>query len=79
MTSPTPQPTVDKSGGFQHETNTFTSLNDAFRFLQPKRIKTSLSSPPLAKDVGEAEIVLDKTALRIYTKVDGNLKYWSLT
>jgi hypothetical protein len=74
-----PQPTVSKSGGFQTESGIFTNFNDLYRFFQPKRIKTSLSSPPLAKDVGECELVLDKTALRIYTKVDGSLRYWSLT
>lgn len=74
-----PQPTVSKQGGFQNESGIFNGINDLFRFFQPKRIKTSLSSPPLAKDVGECEIVLDKTALRIYTKVDGTLRYWSLT
>lgn len=79
MSSPIPQPVIPKSGGYEKEENTFSSLTDAFRFLQPKQFKASLSSPPLAKDVNELELVIDKTALRIYTKVNGSLRYWSLT
>jgi hypothetical protein len=44
-----------------------------------KKLRASLSSPPLAKDVGELELILDKSALRVYTKVDGTLRYWGLT
>jgi len=79
MSSVLPQPTVQKPGGYQSESNIFNSINDLFRYFQPKRVKTSLSSPPLAKDVGECELVIDKTALRLYTKIDGSLRYWSLT
>jgi hypothetical protein len=79
MSSPTPQPVIPKSGTYNQEANTFSSVTDLYRFFQTKQFKASLSSPPLAKDVNELEFVVDKSALRVYTKIDGTLRHWSLT
>lgn len=79
MSSPKPQPVVPKSGGYARESNTFSSFNDLFRFFATKSMRPSLTSPPLAHQVGELEAVLDKTLLRIYYKVDGVLRYVQLT
>lgn len=49
------------------------------RFFATKKLRASLTSPPLAKDVGELEFVFDKTALRLYTKVDNTLRYVTFT
>lgn len=74
-----PQPTVSKSGGFETESAIFTNFNDLYRFFQPKRIKTSLASPPLTKDIGELELVFDKTTLKLWTKVDGVARFVQFT
>lgn len=79
MSSPTPQPTVSKSGGFQTESGIFTNFNDLFRFFQPKRIKTSLSSPPLLKDLAEMEITYDKTTNKLWIRVDGVARFVQFT
>jgi hypothetical protein len=42
-------------------------------------IRPSLSSPPVARDVQEFTFVFDKTLLRLYTKIDGTLRYVQFT
>lgn len=80
MTKPSPQPIGPKSGDYGREANTFAAFNDLFRFFATKRLKVSRNSPPVLNvDVSEGELILDKTALRIYTVVDNTLRYWSLT
>jgi hypothetical protein len=75
-----PQPTTNKSGTFQNEGNTFTSMSDLFRFFAPKKMRFSKNSPPvLNKDVTEGEFVFDKTALRLYTVADNTLRYVQFT
>ena len=75
-----PQPTVPKSGSFQQEANTFSSMGDLFRFFAPKKVRFSKNSPPvLNKDVSEGEFVFDKTALRLYTVADQTLRYVQFT
>jgi len=75
-----PQPTIPKSGGFQQESNTFSSINDLFRFFAPKKVRFSKVSPPvLNKDITEGEMIIDKTALRVYFVVDQTLRYVALT
>ena len=80
MTAALPQPIGPKSGDFTREANTFSSINDLFRFFQTKRIKISKNSPPvLNKDITEGELVWDRTALRLYTVSDGALRYVAFT
>lgn len=72
------QPTL-KSANYDDELSSFTDLNNILKNFMTKKLRSSLSSPPLAKDVGELEIVIDKTLRRVYTKIDGILRYVSLT
>lgn len=55
------------------------NYQNLMRFFATKKLRASLTSPPLAKDVGELEFVFDKTALRLYTKVDNTLRYVTFT
>lgn len=79
MSSPKPQPVVPKSGGYARESNTFSSFNDLYRFFATKSLRASLTSPPLAHQVGELEFIWDKTLNRLYTKSDGTLRYVQFT
>jgi hypothetical protein len=74
MSSPNPKPLPQKST-FEDEVNKVTSFNDAYRFLQPKKIKVSKNSPPHINDVDELEHVFDKTTKKLWTKIDGALVY----
>ena len=80
MTSPIPKPVAPKSSTFTDQVATATSFSDLQRFFQPIILRISKNSPPILNvDVSEGQILLDKTALRIYTVVDNTLRYWSLT
>lgn len=79
MTSPIPVQPYTKAGNYDKEVSVQTDISSLTRFFATKKLRASLSSPPLAKDVGELELVIDKTALRVYTKIDGTLRYWGLT
>lgn len=80
MTSPVPQPSIPKSGGFQREANIFSSFNDLFRFFQPRKMKVSKNSPPVLNvDVTEAEFVWDRTLNRLYTVSNNTLRYVQFT
>ena len=80
MSSPIPAPIAPKSSTFTDGVATATSFSDLQRFFQPISLKISKNSPPvLDKDIKEGQLILDKTALRIYTVVDHTLRYWSLT
>lgn len=79
MSSPLPQQPYLKSGSYDLEANTFADINNLLRAFGKTPIRPSLSSPPLAKDVQELTLVYDKTANRIYTKVDGALRYVQFT
>lgn len=80
MTSPIPVNPGNKSTGYTREPNSFSSFGDLYQFYQPKHLKVSRVSPPVVnKDVTEGELILDKTLLRIYTVVDGTLRYFQLT
>lgn len=75
MASPVPvQPTL-KESQYESELSSFGDINNLFKFFMTKQLRSSLSSPPLAKDVEELGLVFDKTLLRVYTKVDGVLKF----
>lgn len=74
MAQPNPvQPSL-KSGGYGDEISSFTDLNNLLRHFATKKLRPSITTPPLAKDVGELEFVFDKTTLKLWTKVDGVLK-----
>jgi hypothetical protein len=80
VTSPIPKPIAPKSSTFTDQVATATSFSDLQRFFQPAILRISKHSPPvLDKDITEGQLLLDKTALRIYTVVDNTLRYWSLT
>jgi hypothetical protein len=79
MVSPDPRQPVLKSALYTDEPSSFTDLNILFKQFMPKKMRPTRTSPPIAGDIGELELYLDKTALRIYTKVNGSLRYLSLT
>lgn len=79
MSLPNPQPIATKTSTQDNEVSIATSISDVNRFFQPRKFRVSKHSPPNTVDVNEMEFVVDKTALRVYTKVNGSLRYWSLT
>ena len=80
MTSPAPQPTVNIAGNYQQESNSFTSINDIYRFFQPRIMTISRQSPPVLNvDVHEGELVWDRTANRLYTVSNQTLRYVQFT
>lgn len=79
MSSPNPISPYGKSGNYIDEVSTSGDINALLRFFASKKLRNSLSSPPLLKDVPEGEMILDKTALRIYVTVDNTLRYFELT
>lgn len=64
-----------KTGLYKDEPGTFADLNAILRNFATKKLRPSRTSPPIANDIGELEFVYDKTAHRLYTKVNGALKY----
>jgi hypothetical protein len=68
------QPSL-KAGSYAQEPNVFSDFNTIIRFMATKKIRKSLTSPPLAKDVPEMELIYDATLNRLYTKNGGVLKY----
>lgn len=79
MSSPTPKQPFGKSAGYDTELSVQTDFNSLLRFFATKKLRYSLSTPPLLKDVPEAEMILDPTAHRIYITVGGVLYYFGLT
>jgi hypothetical protein len=79
MVEPTPIIPTLKEGKYSQEQSISGDLNMFFRNFQGKKLKVSRNSPPLAKEIEELELIIDKTALRIYTKVNNTLRYWGLT
>lgn len=79
MTDPIPQQPYLKTGRYSDEPGAFTDFNSLLRSFATKKLRPALSSPPLAKDVGELEFVYDKSAQRLYTKIDGALRYVAFT
>ena len=79
MTSPVPQPIAMKSSTQNNEVSIATSISDVNRFFQPRIFRTSRNSPPDIVDVDERTLVFDITALRLYTKISGTLRYVQFT
>lgn len=79
MSDPIPQQPYLKTGKYSDEPGAFTDFNSLLRSFATKKLRYSLTTPPLLKDVPEGEMVLDKTLLRIYMTVDGTLRYFALT
>lgn len=77
--TPTPKQPVLKSGNYIDEVSAFGDLNILLKNFMTKKIRASLSSPPLLKDVGELEFVIDRTTLRLYTTINGALRYVQFT
>lgn len=75
----TPKQPSLKEGGYGDETSSFGDFNNLFRFFATKKLRYSITSPPLLKDVPEGEMVADKTLNRIYIRLNGVLKYITLT
>ena len=78
--SATPQPPVLRAGLYD-EPATFGDITAIFRWMVENHIRPALTSPPLAKDVQEFTVVIDKAASppRIYTKLNGSLYYITWT
>lgn len=70
-----PKQPVLKSALYTDEPSSFTDLNILFKQFMPKKMRPTRSTPPIANDIGELELYFDKTALRLYTKVNGSLRY----
>lgn len=79
MSSPNPKSPSLKAGTYDQEASTFGDINNLGRFFATKALRAARTSPPLAKDVQELTMVYDKTLLRIYTKIDGVLRYVQFT
>lgn len=71
MSFPPPQPVIPKAGGFNQEPNTFSSINDLFRFFAPLSLKVSKNSPPGATDLKELQFTFDKTTKKLWIQSDG--------
>lgn len=76
-----PQTPTLRSGVYDNEPATFGDVSAIFKYLIENHVRPSLSSPPLAKDLKEFTIVIDKMASppRIYTKLNGALYYIAWT
>jgi hypothetical protein len=72
------QPTL-KSGQYGDEAGLFTDINALFRSFATRALRPSRTSPPIANDVDELTFVYDKTLNRLYTKVNGSLRYVAFT
>jgi hypothetical protein len=79
MVSPNPKQPVLKAALYSDEPSSFTDLQILFKQFMPKKMRPTRTSPPIANDTGELELYFDKTALRLYTKVDGTLRYVQFT
>lgn len=75
----TPKQPSLKEGGYDQEQSSFGDINNLSRFFATKKLRYSLSSPPIISQVPEGEFILDKTLNRIYIQVNGILKYITLT
>lgn len=75
----TPKQPSLKEGGYGDETSSFGDFSNLARFFATKKLRYSLSSPPLIKDVPEGEMILDKAANRVYMTIDGALCYVEFT
>ena len=79
--SVTPKPPVLRTGVYDDEPATFGDITLIFRYMLQNHVRPALSSPPIARDVDEFTLVMDKTASppRLYTKLDGSLYYLEFT
>lgn len=66
---------VLREGQYSNEGSSFDDFGNVSRFFMPRKLRESRTSPPVAADVPELTLVYDKTANRLYTKVNGALKY----
>lgn len=73
-----PQPPTLRAANYD-EPATFADISGIFRWIVENHMRPSLTSPPLAKDLEEFTFTYDKTLHRLYTKIDGNLKYVAFT
>jgi len=74
-----PKQPVLKSGLYRNESSMFTDMNALFRSFATRTLRPSRTSPPIAADVDELTFVYDKTLNRLYTKVNGTLRYAAFT
>ena len=78
MVEPSPKPPTIRAGQYD-EPATFGDIQAIHRYMVENHVRPSLSSPPLAHQIGELTFVYDKTLNRLYTKVDGSLRYVQFT
>lgn len=71
-----PRQPVLKSALYDNETASFTDLNILFKQFAAKKMRTTRTTPPIANDIGECELYVDKSTKRIYSKIDGVLVYF---
>jgi hypothetical protein len=80
VTEAVPSPIAPKSSTFTDGVATATSFSDLQRFFQPITLRVSKHSPPvLNKDITEGQLLIDRTAGRLYTVINGVLKYLQWT
>lgn len=79
MSLPNPRPIAAKTSNQTNEVATATSISDLQRYFSPLILKVSKNTPPLTVDVKELQWTFDKTALRLYLKVDGVMHYVQFT
>lgn len=79
MSSAIPKSPYLKSATYDKEPDNFGDFGNLARFFATKKLRASLTSPPETRSVGELELVYDKTAQRLYTKIDGTLRYVAFT
>ena len=74
-TTPAPVQPTPVPGGYQQESNTFSSIDDIFRALNNLTVRISQNSPPvIGNDIQEAQLVIDRTTSKLYMVINGTLK-----
>jgi hypothetical protein len=78
--TPVPVPPTPTSGGFQQESNTFSSVGGIYQSLNGMTVRVSKNSPPkVGIDVQEAQLIIDRTTGKLHTVINGVLKGVALT
>lgn len=78
--TPAPVPPTPVSGGYQKESNTFSSVNGLYQSLNGNTVRVSKNSPPkVGVDVQEAQLIIDRTTGKLHTVINGKLVGIALT
>ena len=79
MSSPTSKTIAPKSSSFTDQVAIATSFADVQRYYQPLQIQLAQVSPPNINQLNERQLVFDATAGRLYTLLNGAVKYVQFT